>query len=73
MTTPTPAGYHSVTPSLTLKNSLTAIEFYKQVFGAKVLEVMPGPDGRSTMHATMQIGDSILDDRHAPAGPVQRV
>ena len=60
MATSMPTGYHSVTPSLTLKNSLTAIEFYKQAFGAKVLEVMPGPDGRGTMHAAIQIGDSIL-------------
>ena len=60
MTTPIPAGYRSVTPSLTFKNSVTAIEFYKQAFGAKVLEVMPGPDGRNTMHATIQIGNSIV-------------
>ena len=60
MTPSMPAGYHSVTPSVTFKSSLKAIEFYKQAFGAKVLEVMPGPDGRSTMHAAIQIGDSIL-------------
>ena len=60
MTKPIPAGYHSVTPSLTFKGSLKAIEFYKKAFGAKVLEVMPGPDGQRTMHATIQIGDSIL-------------
>ena len=60
MTKPMPAGYHSVTPSFTFKNSLTAIEFYKKAFDAKVLEVMPGPDGQRTMHATIQIGDSIL-------------
>ena len=60
MTQPMPAGYHSVTPSLTFKSSLRAIEFYKQAFGAKVLDLVPAPDGRSTMHATIQIGDSIL-------------
>jgi PhnB protein len=55
-----PEGYHSVTPTLTLKNSLSGIEFYKKAFGAKELMVFPSPDGRGTMHATMQIGDSIV-------------
>ena len=59
-TKPIPEGFHAVTPSLTLKNSLAAIEFYKKAFGAKVLDVFPALDGRSTMHATIQIGDSIL-------------
>ena len=55
-----PAGYHAVTPSLTVKDSLKAIEFYKKAFGAKVLDVFPALDGRGTMHAAMQIGDSIV-------------
>jgi PhnB protein len=57
---PIPEGYHSVTPSLTFKDSLKAIKFYQKAFGAKELDVFPAPDGRGTMHATMQIGDSIL-------------
>ena len=55
-----PAGFHAVTPSLTVKDSLKAIEFYKKAFGAKVLDVFQAPDGRGTMHATIQIGDSIV-------------
>ena len=55
-----PEGFHSVTPSLTLKNSLKAIEFYKKAFGARALEVLAAPDGTSTMHATIRIGDSIV-------------
>lgn len=55
-----PEGFHTVTPCLTLKNSLEAIEFYKRAFGAKELGVFPAPGGKSTMHATIQIGDSIL-------------
>jgi PhnB protein len=55
-----PDGFHSVTPNLTLKNSLEAIAFYKKAFGAKELEVFPSPDGGNTMHAAIQIGDSIL-------------
>jgi PhnB protein len=55
-----PDGYHSVTPCLTLKNSLAAIEFYKKAFGAKDLMVFPSPDGRGTIHATIMIGNSIV-------------
>ncbi|MFA7368830.1 MAG: VOC family protein [Kiritimatiellales bacterium] len=55
-----PEGFHAVTPCLTLKNSVEAIEFYKKAFGAKALDVFPSPDGKRTMHAVMQIGNSIL-------------
>lgn len=57
---PIPEGFRTVTPSLTLNNSLKTIEFYKKALGARVLGVFPAPDGKSTMHATIQIGDSIL-------------
>lgn len=57
---PIPDGFHAVTPSLTLKNSSKALEFYRKAFGAKVLDMLSSPDGKGTMHATMQIGDSIL-------------
>jgi PhnB protein len=57
---PIPEGFHTVTPYLTLRNSLEAIEFYKKAFGAKELGLFPAPGGKSTMHATIQIGDSIL-------------
>ena len=60
MTKRMPAGDHSVTPNVTFRSSLKAIECYKRAFGAEALEAMPGPDGRSTMHATIRIGDSIL-------------
>ena len=55
-----PNGYHTVTPSFTFKDSKKAIEFYKKAFGAKVLDLMPDPSGHRTMHATMQIGSSIV-------------
>ena len=60
MTKPIPEGYHSVTPSFTFKDSRKAIEFYKKAFGAKVLDLMPDPSGRRTMHATIQIGNSMV-------------
>ena len=59
-TTPIPQGFRAVTPSLTFKSSLQAIEFYKKAFNANTLDVMPSPDGKGTMHATIQIGDSIV-------------
>ena len=55
-----PDGYHTVTPSFTFKDSKKAIDFYKKAFGAKVIDPMPDPSGRRTVHATMQIGSSIV-------------
>lgn len=55
-----PEEYHSVTPSFTFKDSRKAIEFYKKAFGAKVRDLMPNPSGRGIMHATIQIGNSIV-------------
>ncbi len=60
MIKPIPQGYHTVTPSLTLKDSQKALEFYKKAFGAKVLDLFPSPTGHGIMHATMQIGDSVV-------------
>ena len=57
---PIPDGYHAVTPCVTLKNSREAIEFYKKAFGAEVLCIFPTPDGKNTVHAAIQIGNSIL-------------
>ena len=59
MTNP-PHGMHSATICLTVKNSVAAIDFYKKTFGAQELFRMPGPDGKSTMHAEIKIGDSII-------------
>ena len=55
---PIPDGSHAITPGLVVKDARKAIEFYKTALGAKELFVMPGPDGRSVMHAERQIGDS---------------
>ena len=60
MTKPIPSGYHAVTPSLTFKDSKKAIEFYKKAFGATVLGIFPNLTGQGIMHATLQIGDSIV-------------
>jgi len=54
-----PSGYHTLTPSLMLKDARKAIDFYKRAFGAEEIDVMTGPDGR-VMHAELRIGDSRL-------------
>ena len=55
-----PSGYHTVTPSLTLKDSKKAIEFYKKAFGATLLDLFPNLNGEGTMHASMKIGNSMI-------------
>ncbi len=55
-----PEGYHAITPSLTFKDSQKGIEFYKKAFGAKVLDALASPTGHGLMHATIQIGNSIV-------------
>ncbi len=60
MTQPIPQGYHSITPSLTFKDSQKAIEFYKKALGAKVMDLFPNLNGKGIMHATIQIGNSII-------------
>ncbi len=54
-----PEGYHSITPSLTCRDTGRAIEFYKKVFGATELARMPGPGG-TIAHAALKIGDSVI-------------
>ena len=56
---PIPEGYHTLTPSLTVKDGAKAIEFYKKAFGAQERMRLAGPDGR-LMHAELQVGDSIV-------------
>ncbi len=58
-TDPCPKGFHTVTPSLTVRNAAQAIEFYKKALGAEELVKMVGPDGKIG-HAEIKIGDSII-------------
>jgi len=62
---PVPAGYHAVTPYLSVRGAAEAIDFYKKALGAKELMRMPGPDGK-VGHAEIRIGDSrvMLADEH---------
>jgi PhnB protein len=54
-----PSGYHTLTPYLVVNDASRAIEFYKQVFGAKETVRMAGPGGKIG-HAELKIGDSML-------------
>jgi PhnB protein len=51
---PVPAGYHSVTPYLSIRGAAQAIDFYKKAFGATEMMRMPGKDGK-IIHAALQI------------------
>jgi uncharacterized glyoxalase superfamily protein PhnB len=54
-----PAGFHRVTPHLTVRDAAAMIDFYKNAFGAVEKRRSPGPDGK-IMHAEIQIGDSAV-------------
>lgn len=60
MAKPIPDNYHTVTPSFTFRSSQKALEFYKNAFGAEIIDLLPTLDGKGIMHATMQIGNSII-------------
>jgi PhnB protein len=73
---PIPAGYHAVTPYLSVRGAARAIDFYKQALGAAEIMRMPGPDGKLG-HAEIRIGDSrvMLSDEYpamAFLGPESR-
>jgi uncharacterized glyoxalase superfamily protein PhnB len=67
-----PQGFHTVTPHLVVRGASEAIEFYKKAFGARELSRSPGPDGKTLMHAEIQIGDSrlFLNDEYPDMGSV---
>lgn len=54
-----PEGYHTVTPSLSVKGAGKFIDFLKAAFGAEEAFRMPMPNG-DIMHAEVRIGDSTV-------------
>jgi PhnB protein len=54
-----PAGYHSVTPYLAVRDAVAAVAFYERAFGAQLVMKLTLPDGRYA-HAEIRIGDSHL-------------
>lgn len=54
-----PEGFHTATPYMTVRDAANAIEFYKEIFGAKEIFRWDDPDG-GVRHAEVMIGDSPL-------------
>ena len=52
-------GHTAVTPSLVVDGASAAIEWYKNVFGAKETSRMENPD-KTIMHAELKIGDAVI-------------
>ncbi len=52
-----PAGYHTVTPYLTVPGVAALLDFLKKAFGAREIERMERPGG-GIIHAEVTIGDS---------------
>ena len=57
--TPIPKGFHTLTPHIVVHDAKAAADFYHRAFGAEVMGISIGPDGK-VMHAQVRIGDSIL-------------
>lgn len=56
---PIPDNYEGVTPYLVIKGAAEAIEFYKNVFGAKELFRLAQPNG-AIGHAEIMIGKGVV-------------
>lgn len=54
-----PEGYNAVSPSLAFKGAGAAIEWYKNVFGAREKMRFESPD-KTIIHAEVIIGDSVV-------------
>ncbi|GAA4392722.1 VOC family protein [Tsukamurella soli] len=54
-----PDGYTTITPFLVVSPARAAIEFYREVFGAAVIDVTDGPDG-TVAHAELDFGTGRL-------------
>lgn len=69
MVEPIPAGYHSVTPYLMVRNAAKALAFYRDAFGAEEVMRFDGQGGK-VAHAEIRIGDShvMLADEQPEQG-----
>jgi PhnB protein len=66
---PIPPGYAGVTPYLIVRDAARAIEFYKEVFGAKQTLRLGYPDGK-VAHAELAIGEGhvMISEEMAETG-----
>jgi len=64
-----PAGQHSITAHLVVRDGKKAVEFYQKAFGAELRALHTAPDGK-VIHASLKIGDStVLLADEFPMGP----
>lgn len=56
---PVPEGYTALTPYLVVDGAAHAIDFYRDVFGASVIERMDAPDG-TVLHAELDFGSGRM-------------
>jgi PhnB protein len=56
---PIPKNQPQLVPYLSVKDAQRAVDFYKQVLGAKVRSMMSAPDGKIA-HCSLQIGNAVL-------------
>jgi len=54
-----PAGHHTASPYLAIRNAARALEFYKNAFGATEIYKLSMPDGRLG-HAEIRLGNSVI-------------
>jgi uncharacterized glyoxalase superfamily protein PhnB len=60
-----PAGFHTITPGLSVRNAAKAIDFYKRAFGTEELMRFPRQDGKGILHAEIKIvADMFWGDRY---------
>lgn len=55
----TPKGYHSVTPFLIIRDANRALDYYRDAFGAEVIQQYRHHNG-DLMHGEIEIGDSRI-------------
>ncbi|MEW6249138.1 MAG: VOC family protein [Planctomycetota bacterium] len=56
---PIPPGFHTITPSIIVRDGNAAIALYKKAFGAEEVMCLRSPAG-GVMHAELKIGDSVF-------------
>ncbi|MBS1261575.1 MAG: hypothetical protein MAG453_00902 [Calditrichaeota bacterium] len=57
---PVPEGFTTVSPHLVVRGAKEAIEYYREAFGADVIESSTTPDGNLILNAVLRIGDANL-------------
>ena len=55
-----PNGSTSITPHIVVRNAAAALDFYRDVFGARVVDVTRFPDGDAIAHAVLDFGHGMI-------------